>query len=515
MLNSALEARGLAASATDLRAHLVPWPRILERTGSTELADDPDFDRLAEGTVADLFDELPVPEHTSDAVALVFGPGAALAPHDVLWYMDTPKRCAEAAVAAGTARNLGQGEDDSPPTTKRLFYIDWPLLDRHRDSLANRIDCWFDCQDLAAPAGLSGPVLRRTLRNLAAPPFRTRPTFNTTSWGGRWAQEKLGLNQDAPNTVLGYELIAPESGVLIGDAEAAVEVPLQMLVALSPRGLLGARVHEVFGTSFPLRFDYLDAVGGGNLSIHCHPRPDYMREVFGWPYTQHEIYYVMVGGEENKVYLGLRGNADLEAFRRVAHEAHHHETPFDIESYVQTFPAEPHQLFVIPAGTPHGSGEGNVVLEVSATPYLYSLRFYDWLRRDVEGRQRPIHLGHAFDNLAPDRTGEAVRRDLVQSPRPLRKGDGWSEELLGALPEMFFGVRRVLVEGDRPAEDDTDGRFHILNVVEGYGVDITTAAGHQHALAYAETLVVPAAVGAYTLTKTGNAPVRLVKSLVR
>jgi hypothetical protein len=167
-----------------------------------------------------------------------------------------------------------------------------------------------------------------------------------------------------------------------------------------------------------------------------------MREVFGWPYTQHEIYYVMVGGEENKVYLGLRGNADLEAFRRVAHEAHHHETPFDIESYVQTFPAEPHQLFVIPAGTPHGSGEGNVVLEVSATPYLYSLRFYDWLRRDVEGRQRPIHLGHAFDNLAPDRTGEAVRRDLVQSPRPLRKGDGWSEELLGALPEMFFGVRR-------------------------------------------------------------------------
>jgi hypothetical protein len=73
----------------------------------------------------------------------------------------------------------------------------------------------------------------------------------------------------------------------------------------------------------------------------------------------------------------------------------------------------------------------------------------------------------------------------------------------------------VVVEGDRPAEDDTDGRFHILNVVEGYGVDITTAAGHQHALAYAETLVVPAAVGAYTLTKTGNAPVRLVKSLVR
>ena len=39
---------------------------------------------------ADLFDELPVQEHTSDAVALVFVPGAALAPHDVLWYMTHP-----------------------------------------------------------------------------------------------------------------------------------------------------------------------------------------------------------------------------------------------------------------------------------------------------------------------------------------------------------------------------------------------------------------------------------------
>jgi hypothetical protein len=71
LLNSALEARGLATSATDLRAHLAPWPRILERTGSTELADDPDFDRLAGGTLADLFDELPVPEHTAARACLL------------------------------------------------------------------------------------------------------------------------------------------------------------------------------------------------------------------------------------------------------------------------------------------------------------------------------------------------------------------------------------------------------------------------------------------------------------
>ena len=84
------------------------------------------------------------------------------------------------------------------------------------------------------------------------------------------------------------------------------------------------------------------------------------------------------------------------------------EVPFDITDFVQTFPATPHQLFLIPAGTPHGSGEGNVVLEVSATPYLYSLRFYDWLRRDGNG-QRPVHVEHAFrirlENVSAHRIG--------------------------------------------------------------------------------------------------------------
>jgi mannose-6-phosphate isomerase class I len=314
---------------------------------------------------------------------------------------------------------------------------------------------------------------------------------------------------------LGYELIAPESGILVGGRENRVEVPFQLLVALHPKQVLGEEVCEAFGISFPVRFDYLDTVDGGNLSVHCHPQARYMREVFGWPYTQHETYYLMVGGEGGKVFLGLRGDVDVKLFEKEANEAHRHGTPFDIERHVQVFPAEPHQLFVIPAGTPHGSGEGNVVLEVSATPYLYSLRFYDWLRRDADDRQRPVHVAHAFDNLDRARTGAAVRDELVRQPRTLRVGKGWREELLGARPEMFFEVRRVVLEAGGEALDDTAGRFHVLNVVEGSGVTIETAAGYRHPVAYAETLLVPAAVGRYRLHQHGPDRVRVVKALVR
>lgn len=515
-LSGALSARGTDVKCQETSAWLRPWPRIQELTSSAALRGDPDFEKLAGGDLADLFD---LPERLDPAtggVHLVYGPGAALVPHDVLCYADLPKRYAEAELSAGSALNLGQPPGTGPGTAKRLFYIDWPLLDRHRDRIAGRVDWWIDMQSPQAPAVLGGPALRAALCDLASRPFRVRPTFNTTPWGGHWAQQRLGQNLGARNTALGYELIAPESGILIGAAGGPrVEVPFQLAVTLHPRQILGETVHDVFGTSFPVRFDYLDTVGGGNLSVHCHPRPDYMREVFGWPYPQHETYYLMAGDDRNQVFLGLRDDADTGAFHRDAHDADAHGEQFAITRYVQTFAATPHQLFLIPAGTPHGSGRGNVVLEISATPYLYSLRFYDWLRRDEAGRQRPVHVSHAFHNLDTARRGEAVRRELIPTPRVLREGDRWREELLGTLPEMFFEVRRIALGPGTAVSEETAGRFHILNVVEGEGVLLEAAGKPPHSLAYAETLLVPAAVGPYAIRCGGRHRVRVVKALVR
>jgi hypothetical protein len=510
----ALRSRGASVEPRDMGAAFLPWHRIVELTSSDRLRDDPDFAALAEVDLRTLFDALPGPE-AGDGVQLMFGPGAALAAHDVLWYADLPKRYAEAAITAGDARNLGQPPGDGSGTARRLFYVDWPILDRHRNAIAGDIDRWIDVQAPAGPTSIDGPTLRRTLEDLARRPFRTRPTFNTAAWGGHWGQRELGLSTDAPNTGIGYELIAPESGLLIGSPEASVEVPFGLAVTQFPRELLGDEVHRAFGASFPVRFDYLDTVEGSNLSVHCHPQADYMRSVFGWPYTQHESYYIMVGGTARQVFLGLREDVDLAEFERAANEAVDDGHAFEIERFVQTYPAEPHQLFMIPAGTPHGSGEGNVVLEVSATPYLYSLRFYDWLRRDAGGNQRPVHVRHAFANLNRERRGRAVGDDLVQAPRELHAGEGWREEVIGTLPEVFGEVRRYVLEPGACAEAATDDRFCVLNVVDGDGVTIETDAGDSHRLNYAETLVVPAAVGGHRLRAIGSDPVRVVKAIVR
>lgn len=468
------------------------------------------FARLYDGPISALLDPARL-EPPKSAVAIVLGPGSAFVEHDVLWYADVPKRAQLAAIRQGAAPNLGQ-----PPgaagTEQRLLFVDWPAQERHLRELAPRLDAYVDLSDSAEPRLVTGDVLRGTLAHVATGPFRTRPTFLPGSWGGQWLRRRLGIQTDGPNLAWSYELIAPEASLLLHDAKGArIEVAFELLLASEADTVLGSETAARFGGALPIRFDYLDTLGGGHLSIQCHPSQAYMRSVFGGTYTQDESYYVVETSPGATVYLGLRDDADVASFEQAAHNAVDGHA-FEPERFLQTHHARQHQLYLIPGGTPHASGAGNVVLEISATPYLYTLRFYDWLRRSLDGRLRPVHLRHAFSNLDTSRRGEAVVDQLVQEPREVRVGEGWRELVLGALPELFFAVHRL--DFDRAVEDDTDGRFHLLNLVAGDAIVIEVQSGRRHALSYAETVVVPASAGRYRLTSTGGTWCKVVKAFV-
>lgn len=468
----------------DVRERYVPWDEVLRRTAAFELPGDSAFGRVFDGELRDFFDRLP-----GRPPPIVYGPGAALVPHDVLWYVDVPKRQALARRSPNLGQRTGHGSE------RRLVFVDWPVLERHKRRLLPSIDRYVDLSDAARPLSLAGDALRSSLRSLARRPFRVRPTFLPGPWGGRWLLDELGVGEDAPNLAWSYELITPESGVLLD----GLEVGFELLLAAGARDLLGPDVDDRFDSSFPIRLDYLDTLGGGHLSIQCHPTDAYARDVFGLPYTQHESYYVMKTEPGATVFHGLRPGADVAEFRADAEAAARTGKRFDPARYLHAHVSEPHQLYLIPGGTPHASGAGNVVLEISATPYLYTLRFYDWLRRGLDGELRPVHLEHAFANL-DGRGASGPERE----PSVLRAGDGWAELVLGSDPAIFFAVHRL--EFAREMTDDTLGRFHVLNLVDGDEIEV---AGHP--LAYAETLVVPAAVGRYELR---GGPARVVKAFV-
>ncbi len=142
---------------------------------------------------------------------------------------------------------------------------------------------------------------------------------------------------------------------------------------------------------------------------------------------------------------------------------------------------------------------------------LYTLRFYDWLRRDLEGKLRPVHVDHAFANLDPRRRGSAVA-ELMPEPRTIRDGPGFTELELGRHPDLFFAVHRLDFADE--VEDDARSGFHVLNLVAGEAVELESEAGDVHPLAYGETIVVPAAVGRYRIRRARGGACKVVKAFV-
>jgi mannose-6-phosphate isomerase class I len=299
--------------------------------------------------------------------------------------------------------------------------------------------------------------------------------------------------------------VPEENSLVLRFGDVAVEMPAQSVVCHQPAALLGPVVYDRFGAEFPIRFDFLDTMGGGNLSLQVHPLTEYIHRTFGMAYTQDESYYLMDAGPEAAVYLGLTTDVDRETMLAELAEAERGERPFDAARHVNRWPARKHDHFLIPGGTVHCSAAGAMVLEISATPYIFTFKLWDWDRLGLDGLPRPTNLTHAAANIQWDRQTDWVRENLVNRTVPLGSGDGWREERTGLHELEFLETRRHWFTGTVPHQ--TKNTVQVFNLVDGAEAIVESPDGafDPFVVHYAETFVVPAAVGAYTIRPQGSA----------
>jgi hypothetical protein len=117
-----------------------------------------------------------------------------------------------------------------------------------------------------------------------------------------------------------------------------------------------------------------------------------------------------------------------------------------------------------------------------------------------------------------DRTTDWVKRNLVNRTELLGQGDGWREERTGLHESQFIETRRHWFT--KPVAHHTHGGVNVLNLVEGDEaiVESPTGAFAPFVVHYAETFIVPAAVGAYTIRpggKMNGEPGATIKAFVR
>ncbi len=479
---------------------------------------DPLFGYKTTLQLADFFDPNKLatfsPDHSVD-LHVIYGCGAALLDWSAVpvVYFDVPKDEIQRRIKAGMHLNLGATQAATfKAMYKRCYFVDWVVLNQHKQQLLPRMAYVVDQQVAGTVNWISGDDLRQTLHHMSTSYFRVRPWFEPGVWGGDWMKEKFGLDEDNPNYAWSFEMIVPENGLLIKGGDNVLEVSFDMLMFQESANVLGHATAR-FGYDFPIRFDFLDTFNGGNLSVQCHPSPAYAKQHFGEPFTQDETYYIIDAAPDAKVYLGFQEDIDPLEFRQALEYSYTHKEKLDVENYVQVLPSRKHELYLIPHGTVHCSGINNLVLEISATPYIFTFKMYDWLRLDLDGGPRPLNIDRAFENLNFERKGDVVQETLVSKPRILQQGSDWEWIHLPTHPDHFYDIHRY--EFEHTVTIHNNGQCHVLMLVFGTAITLDTDGGGSATFHFAETFAVPAATTTYHLTNKGQGKAMVIVAFVK
>lgn len=453
------------------------------------------------------------PDESKIIIILGVGAGLVKGAHPMI-YLDLAKNEIQYRMRAGSIYNLGMKDLQSPQQMyKQFYFVDWVVLNKHKQDILNRIVLIGDAQGINEINWMLFSHLKQSIKKTTAGVFRVKPWFEKGVWGGQWMKGHIpDLNQAEVNYAWSFELITPENGLIFEHNGFLIEISFDFLMLLEYRQILG-RHAEIYGIQFPIRFDFLDTFDGGNLSIQCHPSVEYIRDEFGENITQDETYYIMDCKGDAKVYLGFQENIDPLKFKAVLEESFKEGKEIEMEEYVQALPSKKHDFFLIPNGTIHSAGTDNLVLEISATPYIFTFKMYDWLRLDLDGKPRPINIEHAFKNLNFNRKGEHVQTELISKPVLLDSGVDWELYHLPTHAAHFYDVERI--DLNSALEMKKEAVCWVMMLVEGSSVSITVDNEKTLIFNFAETFIVSAAVKNILISNNGNTKARVIKAFLK
>lgn len=444
----------------------------------------------------------------SNKPVIVLGTGAHIvAPEATLVYVDMARWEIQQRFRRHEVKALGIDNRNETVSLqyKKGYFNDWRICDHYKDSLFHKVDFWLDTHIVGVPNLIDRETFFKGIEATIRKPFRVVPFFDPAPWGGQWMKEICGLNSEKENYGWCFDCVPEENSLYFEVSGIRFEIPAIDLVLLRSRELLGEPVEARFGKEFPIRFDFLDTVGGGNLSVQVHPTTQYIHENFGMYYTQDESYYLLDVKKGASVYLGLKTGINKEDMINDLREALKGDLIFNTEKYVNRLPAKKHDHYLIPSGTIHCSGAEALVLEISSTPNLFTFKLWDWQRLGLDGKPRPINVERGKCVIDWKRNTEYVLEHLVNQFTAIAEGDGWREERTGLHPNEFIETRRHWFT--KSVTHHTNGSVNVLNLIEGEEavIESSTGAFKPFVVHYAETFIIPASIDEYTITPYGKA----------
>lgn len=463
------------------------------------LTDDRIFGIMSKFVIEDFYDANKITalkaelQKTKQRVA-IYGFGASLIKGDKTLYFDLCRWETQLRFRNGMPNWRCDNYDEDPLRKyKRGFFIDWRTADRLKKEILKTADFYLDTNTKGNPKLIETASLFKALKKTSLNPFRLVPYFDPGVWGGQWMKEVCGLDPEQPNFAWSFDGVPEENSLYFDFDGVRVETPAINLVFFEAVNLLGERVYGRFGHEFPIRFDFLDTFEGQNLSLQVHPLIEYIQDKFGMTFTQDESYYILDAKADARVYLGLIDGTKKEEFKEALVNDQIGKEKFDATKFVRSHPAKKHDHFLIPSGTVHCSCTNCMVLEISATPYIFTFKLYDWDRVGLDGRPRAINIEHGMKNIQFDRDEKWVKENLINNFQAADDGStktGLHEREFIETRRYFFTERIKIA---------TCGSVNMNNLIEGEEAIIEPVNNEfePFVLHYAETFIIPASIKEY------------------
>lgn len=219
-------------------------------------------------------------------------------------------------------------------------------------------------------------------------PFTFKPILKKVIWGGSAICPFKGITSVENGVGESWELSHVEgnySVVANGELEGK---SLDDLIQSYGKQLLGEKVVERFGTTFPLLIKFIDA--RDNLSIQVHPDDELAKKRHN-SFGKTEMWYVIKAEKDAGLYSGFSQQIDADEYvKRVENNT--------IMDVLQRYDVHEGDVFFLPAGRVHAIGAGCFIAEIQQTSNI-TYRIYDYNRKDAQGNGRELHTELAKDAI--------------------------------------------------------------------------------------------------------------------
>ncbi len=301
-------------------------------------------------------------------------------------------------------------------------------------------------------------------------PLKFTPILKDKIWGGTKLKKLFNKAGTSDSIGESWELSDVEGDESVVSNGFLAGNNITELIETYMGDLVGEKVFENFGLTFPLLFKLIDA--NDDLSIQVHPNDEVAAERHN-SFGKTEMWYVIDADPGAQLIIGFKNDSSREEYSSAVESG-------EVEELLQAVPIKKGDVFFIPAGLVHAIGKGAVIAEIQQTSDI-TYRIYDYKRTDENGKERDLHIREALDVI-----------NFKASKNPKTSYIYEENKVVPLVQSDYFITNTLRFDRDIIRSYATLDSFVVYMCIEGsFGIEVN---GEKTKVYKGETVLIPAII---------------------